>query len=235
MPTNEDYMERWEQSAKTPIASQMTPAEIAKTQGTRLQEESPWETYDREMAIEMSPEVEAAMEELGKRYHDKSSAQNEEELARWKEQNSDEKDEYKWCTEDEYHDIQMRFGRILHHAELITMLRKAGVKCWYRQHPQEDKITLVIMKGDGMLPPEVGCWLKHGYMPEYSVMGFDEHGVPLAERYRGWRTCLLQLIMKKAITEEKAHKVFGRAERGCAERYNSILYGLRNTVTGVID
>jgi hypothetical protein len=66
-------------------------------------------------------------------------------------------------------------------------------------------------------------------MPELSIMNFDEHGVPLAERMRGWRTCLLQLILKSAITEEKADEIFGSPKTTAAfHRYNSTLQGFRN-------
>jgi hypothetical protein len=209
-----------------------TQQEIMASQGTRLSEKNPWETYGQELDIQMTPELAAEVADYATRYHDKkSSSQNEEELARQKELSYESMGEYRWCSEEEYADVQARIGRIMHHSELINRLRKIGVRCWYRQHPQLDKITLLIQRNkDVMQPPEVGCWVKSGYMPEYSVMGFDEHGVPLAEKYRGWRTCLLQLILKQVLTEDQAHKEFGVAERCCAGRYNSILHGLRNTV-----
>jgi hypothetical protein len=209
---------------------QPTPQEIQALQGTRLSDKAPWETYDEQMTEKLDPRLEAAVEEYSQHRHDKSSAQNEEELARWKEGNDAGAKEYQWCTPEEYADIQARFGRIIHSSELIATLRtKCKVKCWYREHPQPDKVTLVIQQGDGILPPEVGCWVQKGFMPEYTVMGFDDHGIPLAEKYRGWRTVLLQLILKGVLTEEKAHRIFGAAERSCAERYNSILWGFRNT------
>lgn len=207
---------------------EVSQAAIQAAQGTRKSEQNPWESYD-DLDLKLTPELEAAMEDL--RYHDKSSSQNEETLAQWKEENDSMMGEYRWCSADEYADIQARMGRIMHSDEFIRILRnQLKVKCWYREHPQEGKITLVVQKGEGMLPPEVGCWVRHGYMPEYTVMGFDAHGVPIQERYRGWRTCLLQLILKKVVTEDAAHKVFGAAERSCAERYNSVLFGVRNTV-----
>jgi hypothetical protein len=207
-----------------------TPQQIMDAQGTRLSEKAPWETYAEELAIESTPELDAAIEQYAQNYHDNSSNQNKEELARWKEMNDASMGEYRWCTAEEYADIESRLGRIMHSSEFISILRnKLHVRCWYREHPHADKITLLVQRGEGMIPPEVACWVKNGYMPEYTVMGFDEHGVPVAERYRGWRTCLLQMIIKGIVTEEKAHKVFGPAERCCAERYNSILYGCRNT------
>lgn len=206
-----------------------TPAQVNAAQGTRLEERAPWETYDANFEQDVSPELAGQIAEYATQYHDNSSNQNKEELARWKEENDSMMGEYKWCTTEEYADVQARIGEIINHSDLITRLRKIGVRCWYRHHPQADKVTLVVLRND-WTEPEVGCWVKYGWMPEYTVMGFDEHGVPLAERYRGWRTAILQLILKGMITETKAHKEFGPAERCCAERYNSILYGLRNTL-----
>jgi hypothetical protein len=210
----------------------VTPEQINAAQGTRLEEKAPWETYSESLDEKLSPELEAAVAEYATHVHEgESSNQTKEEYARWKEMNDASVDEYKWCTAEEYKDIQTRMGKILHASELISMLRlKLGIKCWYRAHPHVDKLTLLVQRGDGMIPPEIGCWVQNGYMPEYTVMGFDAHGVPLAEKYRGWRTVLLQLIIKGITTEEKAHKVFGPAERSCADRYNSILYGVRNTM-----
>ena len=210
---------------------QPTAQQIQAAQGTRLSEKNPWETYGQELEVEMTPELAAEVADYATRYHEKSNSQNEEELARQKELSYDAMGEYRWCDPEEYADIQARIGRIMHYNELITRLRKIGVRCWLRHHPQPDKLTLVIQRNkDVMKEPEVGCWIKNGYMPEYSVMGFDEHGVPLAEKYRGWRTAILQLILKQVLTEDAAHKEFGPAERSCSTRYNSILHGLRNTV-----
>jgi hypothetical protein len=205
-----------------------TLAQVKAAQGTRNSNVNPWESYAADFDEKLSPELEAEI--AGLRYHDKSSSQNEEELARWKELNDGALGEYRWCTKEEYADVEARMGRLMHSTELINKLRnELKLKCWYREHPQEDKITLVVQRKEG-LPLEVGCWVKQGWMPEYTVMGFDDHGVPLAEKYRGWRTAILQLILKGFTTEEKAHRVFGPAERCCADRYNSVLFGVRNTI-----
>jgi hypothetical protein len=213
--------------------SQPTQEEIQRLQGTRLNtEKAPWQTYSEELDVKMSPELAAEVADYSTRYHDsESSNQNKEELARWQEQNYDAMGEYRWASPEEYADIEARIGRIMHHSEFVTRLKKIGVRCALRDHPQTDKLTLLVQRGNDVLKPyEVGCWIKNGFAPEFSVMGFDEHGVPLAERYRGWRTAILQLILKQVLTEEQAHKEFGSTDRCCAGRYNSILHGIRNTV-----
>jgi hypothetical protein len=209
--------------------TQPTPEQVNAAQGTRLSNKAPWETYGASLDQNLTPEMAAAVAEYASHTHDDSSNESKEELARWKEGNAEVAKEYQWCTPEEYADIQMRFGRIMHSSELINKLRnECKLKCWYRQHPQSDKLTLLIDPTNGLQQPEVGCWVQNGYMPEYTIMGFDDHGVPLAEKYRGWRTVLLQLILKGSLTEEIAHKVFGKAVLPCSERYNSILHGWRN-------
>jgi hypothetical protein len=225
--SNEEYYERWEAAAKKPSHVDRTPQEIAALQGTRTQDENPWGTYMTDTVL--TPEMEAAVAEYAGNVHDDSSNQTKEELCRQKEISAEVAKEYQWCTPEEYKDVQMRFGRIMHRDELITKLRtECHLKVFYRQHPHADKLTLVYSDSMGMKRPEVACWVQNGYMPEYTVMGFDDHGVPLAEKYRGWRTCLLQLILKGLLTIELAHKVFGEANLPCSDRYNSILHSWKN-------
>lgn len=213
------------------IMSEPTMQEIQKHQGTRLSEKAPWETYSSEMSEKLDSQLEKDIQSYAQNRHESTSHQNEEELARLREYNNEAAKEYQWLHPDEYSDAGPRIGRILHSSEIINILRNdCGVKCWYSPHPQPRKVTVLIQrKGHGLLPPEVGCWSMLGFMPEYSLVNFDEHGVPLAERLRGWRTVLLQLIIKGALTEETANAVFGKARGPASERYLRTLYGFRNT------
>lgn len=190
-------------------------------------EKAPWETYSASFDEHLSPEMEAEIQRYSERRHEKSSSQNEEELARQREINYELAKQYRWVSPEEYADEGPRIGRIMHSSELIRLLRtKCDLQCWYRTHPQPRKITLVV-KRDG-LEPEVGAWVQFGYMPEFTIMGFDDHGVPLAEKYRGWRTVVLQLILKGFVSEERIDKVFGKAHGPVSDRYQSLLYEFRN-------
>jgi hypothetical protein len=51
--------------------------------------------------------------------------------------------------------------------------------------------------------------LQHPCGPEWSLMYFDEFDVPIKERYRGWRTSLLNLILRDVISEAEAVDAFG--------------------------
>lgn len=201
-------------------------------QGTRNSEAAPWMTYADEMTERLDPTLEAEIEEYSQRRHERSSSENEEELHRQKEANAGIAKEYQWLTPEEYEYIEPRIGRIMHSSEFISTLRdKCNVLCWYKEHPQPGKITLV-WSVDGLTAPEVACWVQAGNMPEFSMMRFDDHGIPLDERRRGWRTALLQLILKGVVTEDKAIEVFGQATGPAAERYLSTLYAFRNRDDG---
>ena len=201
--------------------------------GTVGSEKAPWETYSASFDEKLDPVLEEAIKSYSERRHEKSSNQNEEELCRQKELSYAMAKEFRWVSPAEYADEGPRKGKILHSSELINMLRnKCNLQCWYRAHPQPRKITLMIKRD--YLDPEVGCWVQEGFMPEYTVMGFDEHGIPTAEKFRGWRTCLLQLILKGYISERQGNKVFGYAHGPVSDRYLSTLYGFRNRRFAVI-
>jgi hypothetical protein len=227
--SNEEYFQRWENSAPTPVDSNPSPEEIKKMQKRANADKPKWESFAEEMNTDPSitPELQKQIDEYATRVQDSPSNQNKEEVARQTELSAAVAKEYQWVKPDEYNNVEERKGKIMHSSDFIKKLQKAGVKCWYRQHPHSDKLTLMIQRDN--LPPEMGCWAQLGFMPELSIMNFDEHGVPLAERMRGWRTCLLQLILKSAITETKADEIFGAPKTTAAfHRYNSTLQGFRN-------
>jgi hypothetical protein len=51
--------------------------------------------------------------------------------------------------------------------------------------------------------------LQYPYGPEWSIMRFDEWNVPTNERYRGWRTAMLQMILAGVLTESEVERAFG--------------------------
>jgi hypothetical protein len=201
-------------------------------QGTRLSERAPWETWDEEweesIPEDLADEIKAYSEH---RYEEaQSSSESKEVLAQMREENNELSEQYQWLTKEEYDDEKAREGRVMAHSEFITILRKAGLQCFYRQHVHVDKAVLYFVDSQGV--EQKGPWVQIGYCPELSIMNFDAHGVPLAERRRGWRTPLLQLILASAISEEKAEQFFGKPKLTAAySRYNATLYAFRNRNT----
>ena len=215
--TNQDYFDLWERSAPTPIDA----ASEAKRTGKTWNEEM---DFDPTMTVELAKQI----EEYALNVHDDSSNQTKEELARQREMSDAVAKEYQFVAPTEYNDVAERTGIVMHAVTFLKKLQSTGLDCWYAQHPQVGKVTLVYVN-KLTKKPEVGCWLQSGNMPELSLMGFDDHGVPLAEVFRGWRTGILQLILKSAITEKQADAVFGRPKTTRSfHRYNSLLQSFRN-------
>lgn len=209
--------------------TQPTRQEVIQQQGTRLSERAPWETYSEEMGDHFSKDLANAVAEYSERRYEASetSNQNKELLHEQRELSNELSKQYQWVKPEEYEDLSPRIGTVMSHAEFITKLRRAGVRCWYTQHPHLDKAVLLVSKNSST-EPEVACWVQQGQMPELSIMNFDDHGVPLAERRRGWRTCLLQLILKGIISEKTANQEFGRPKTIQAfHRYNQLLFEFR--------
>lgn len=197
--------------------------------GTHQSAAAPWESYAAEMTSKNSADLEAAIAEYSERIYDTpASNQNKEELCRQKEMSDGLSEEYQWVKKEEYEDAKAREGIPMTHADFISKLRSAGVECHYKQHVHKDKADLYVALTPGS-EPTVQCWVQQGMVPELSIMTFDEHGVPLAERRRGWRTPLLQLILKGIISEDKANKTFGKPKvTKQFHRYNSTLQAFRN-------
>jgi hypothetical protein len=228
MASNEEYLERWEQSAPELVDS-WTPEQKEAALNRPIKQQD-IDTYDKEMMGEFNDAaLSEAIEEYAKRVSDAApTAQTDEELCRLQEQTEHTAKEYQWLTPQEYADAGDRVGKVKGVATFITQLQRAGLNCWYRRHPHNDKLTLVVVNKLSK-EAEVGCWVQFGFMPELSVMRFDDHGIPTTEKYRGWRTCLLQLILKGCISREKAEEVFGKPPTTPAfHRYNRTLQSFRN-------
>ena len=236
MPSNKDLLaQRAEEQAEfnriTPLEQMpdLTPEQIQAMQGTRKSEKAPWETYNDQMTERLDPELEAAIAEFASHDpHGHTDSQTEEELCRVKEENDNLARDYQWLNPGEYEDEKARIGRIMHSSELIKKLtEECGISARYRPHPQPKRITLLVDTSQGIKGMEVACWVQFGYMPEYSICNFDDHGVVLQEAYRGWRTVLLQLLVKHMIDEETINRVFGEAVGPAARKYLELVRAFR--------
>lgn len=184
------------------------------------------------MTERLDPELEKEIAKYAESRREEGSNQSKEELHRQQELTESAVKEYQFIHPSEYKDEGARVGKVIHSSKFINMLRnRCNIKCWYREHPQPKKLTLVVQR-NGM-KPEVGCWAQLGFMPEYEIIRFDNHGIPLDSKFRGWRTCCLQLILKGILTEEVADKAFGKASGPASKRYLDTLYGFRNKMVKV--
>jgi hypothetical protein len=205
----------------------LSPHEIEQLQGTRLSDKPQWESYQDEMETKLSPELEEQVKRYQERVHERNRVA-EEELARQKELSDAASEQYRWVTKEEYEEIEPRIGHIMHSTVFLGKLKKLGLPVWYAEHPLKGRYKLVLEKGQGTFEPSSIAWVQSGFMPEYSIMRFDEHDVPLDERMRGWRTILMQILLKRLLTEEQIISEFGRATGPASEKYNNFCYEIRN-------
>lgn len=198
---------------------------------TSLSEKPPWETYDSELdpMRDASPDLVKEVEEYSKRRHTVTGSQTVEEYHRIKEENDEAVEKFKFDCQDELLDEKVRVGRIMHHAEFLRRLRTI-LPARYNDWSERGLVGLSVYT-----PSESGgewkyvCAVQVGFAPEYSMLHFDDHGLPLNEKYRGWRTVVLRLILGGHITEEQADKAFGPPAIGpVSSRYRRQLYAFRN-------
>lgn len=72
------------------------------------------------------------------------------------------------------------------------------------------------------------CGAQPFIVPEFSTMYFNSHNVPTSEKYRGWRTVLLRLILSGFVTEDQVIKEFGQASGRDSGPYRQTLHAYRN-------
>jgi hypothetical protein len=208
----------------------ITEAVKKKLLGTSASEVPPWQSYDTDLdpMHDASPGLRAAV--ANKRHHEKTSQQNIEELFRQKEMSTEMVKQYKFYRQDadELGNDKLRRGRVMHCLEFLKRLQT--IKPAYLSNTvRKGLIGLAVwMPGEFGGEWKYACGVQFGYCHEYSSLHFDQHGLPLNEKWRGWRTVLLRLIHGGFITEQQADEAFGPALGFASRRYREQLYCWRN-------
>lgn len=105
-------------------------------------------------------------------------------------------------------------GRIWLHDDVIEGRVGVSAKVW------DSKLQARIIKRV--------TYLQYPYGPEWSLMRFDMFDVPICEKYRGWRTALLHLILADVLSEDEVNRAFGHVPLNPAsEAYREALYEKR--------
>jgi len=102
-----------------------------------------------------------------------------------------------------------------------------GVNAWVEPEPMDEEGYLAAMhyvssqkQADILTANFMGCHfgrkiqrtltsLQEPYGPEWSIMRFNDHQVAYKEKYRGWRTAMLVLIVAGILTEQEVDCAFG--------------------------
>lgn len=163
-----------------------------------------------------------------------------EDYLQWKERSDKMAAQFRWEDQDLYTDVESRLIRPMWTRVFIDKLRTNGVKCHTRQANWNEKAPppwwLANTTGLYAEVPsqrELGfqkiCNLFIPRMFEWSILLTDEHNLPCGQVI-GWRTAVSELIIKKVLTETKAHEIFGEPSGAQSVPYRRKLFKFRNGV-----
>lgn len=214
----------------------------ARLMGTSSSDVAPWESWGKaDPLYGCSPELRQEISEYSKKHHGATSSENIELLFQQKEMNKEMVKQYRFYNQDDLiidsaDKAAARKGRIMHCLEFVDKL--STIRPAYLSANIRKGLTGLAVYNPKDVRQEDGtfkrvdwqyvCGVQVGYMWEYSVVHIDDHGLPLNEKWRGWRTVLLRLIQLGHITEEQALQVFGEPTPAGAKRYLEQLYYWRN-------
>lgn len=74
--------------------------------------------------------------------------------------------------------------------------------------------------------------LQEPYGPEWSVMRFNDYGIAIKEKFRGWRTAMLVLIAAEILSEEEVDRAFGPPLGEAGAWYRQTLQSYRQIKVG---
>lgn len=113
--------------------------------------------------------------------------------------------------------------------DFLLKLRQNGIKCFTVYNGLKGTIGLWCLPPKQVAKARYVCYIQIPAMYEWSVLRLNEHFVPIGEKFRGWRTVLMELIKKEILTEYQAHKIFGQpSTHKVFRRYHRSLWELRN-------
>lgn len=86
-------------------------------------------------------------------------------------------------------------GRLWLHDEAVQ--GRVGISAWVWDEKLKQRVRRCVTS------------LQYPYGSEWSLMHFDEFDVPITEKWRGWRTAMLHLIIAGVLTEAEVDRAFG--------------------------
>jgi hypothetical protein len=115
--------------------------------------------------------------------------------------------------------------------KFLRMLKDNGIHVGATEiqgEPQLAGLWAICKTPEGKKPVCIGA-IQIPAMYEWSILRLDEWGVSQGEKFIGWRTALCSLITKGALTEQKAHEIFGEPRMNeVSRRYRKTLWQHRN-------
>jgi hypothetical protein len=120
-------------------------------------------------------------------------------------------------------------GRILHLGVFLGILQGIRPDAFVAEHQIMGLQGLGFIQGG--VPAYSGTSVQT-VMPEFSQLKVDIHGLPVREKFRGWRTVLLACIKAGFITEQQCDQAFGKPLGPRSKPWNRELWSIRNGKCG---
>ena len=139
---------------------------------------------------------------------------------------------YKVDDQDDLADPAGRYVNIMSAARFMAKLRNARLTCFSHDSPLRDHSASLFV----LMPTRAGgefrpmCSLQTPLMYEWSLLRIDaKTNLPTGFKNIGWRSAVLSLIRNGALTEDRAHQIFGKPRISVvSKRYRRILWEFRN-------
>jgi hypothetical protein len=124
-------------------------------------------------------------------------------------------------------------------GNLIKIKReRTSGRMWLADNAVNGRIGVsawVVNRGTGQRVRKQVTTLQYPCGPEWSLIHFDEFDVPITEKYRGWRTALLQMLLQDVVTEDEVNRAFGPVPlHSVSLYYREQLYTHRQRRAGLI-
>lgn len=147
-----------------------------------------------------------------------------------REQNFRAAEAQRWPDQQDFKNEAARWGAPMHYGELIRKIKRITNSLYFTDGRIAGDIAVFKIHGMGVRQRDFQYlfYIPTGYMPEYSIMEFNDRDVLVREKKRGWRTVLLRLIKANVITENQANKEFGEAVGAAATQWRKQLWVHRN-------
>lgn len=158
----------------------------------------------------------------------------------------------RWKNTTDYLNDEARLtGRWMHWADFVQLLQRAcpdlfimegGLHNHLAVYEVHDRLVFDSETVGGMWRSDpLGCRYSFNSkyvcgipmvkMPEYSTYVIDDRDIIHKQKQKGWRTPLLQVILKGYLPEQKAIKIFGEPRGEASVVYRRTLYEWRNRYT----
>jgi len=116
---------------------------------------------------------------------------------------------YRLSNQEELKNSAARWGKPMHHSELILKLRRIVSGLHAVPGNIKGDISLCVAKGNTV---EYVTYCHEGNSPEYSIAHVDERNLPIQEQ-RGWRTVVNRFKDAGLLTASQTRKEFGSPSR----------------------